>query len=115
MKLGHMMLLETLSYTPMKQRDIRDELALKGYEVTERQIRTLIKEVNEHFIKGEIDFVIISNNEGCFKSINEADIHKYNKAKKSHALSELYMSYQVNKRIAKNKNMSFEDFLKEEE
>lgn len=111
MKLDRLTLISVLTDTPKMQYQIKKELEDLGYKTTERHIRTLIKESNEMFINGLVDYVIISNYKGCYISRNEHDIRKYNELKKNHALSELYMSYNVNKRIDKNKNMSFEEFV----
>lgn len=109
----HELLLEVLTDTPMKQEEIRSQLAMRGYEVTTRNIRSLIKDINNEYIEGAIPYVVISNSQGTFKSECEKDIRKYNEHKYRHALSELYMSYNVNKRLANKDNITFDEYMKE--
>ena len=109
----HEMLLEVLTNTPMKQEEIRSLLALRGYEVTTRKIRHLIKDINNEYIEGGIPYVVISNKQGTYKSDCEKEIRKYNEYKRRHALSELYMSYNVNKRLANKDNITFDEYMKE--
>lgn len=111
----HEMLLDVLTDTPMKQEEIRSQLALKGYDTTTRQIRHLIKDINNKYIEGAISYVVISNRQGTYKSASEQEIRKYNEFKKRHALSELYMSYNVNKRLNNKDNITFDEYMRETE
>ena len=105
--------LDVLSLEPIKQRDICLELEKKGIYLDPRILRKYLKDINNDFIHGKIDFVVISNKNGTYKSKLEGDIRIFNENKIKHAKSELWSAYNVNKRIEKNKNMSFSEYIEE--
>lgn len=106
--------LEIIGEEPLMQDDIKIALNCQ-YEIktTTRQIRSILKDINQDFINGNTDFMVVSNKNGCRISKDEEDIRKFNEARKHQALSLLYGVYNSNKRIGLNKNLSFEDFIKE--
>ena len=82
-------------------------------KTNEREVRKIINSVNERYIQGEFDFVIIGNKHGC-KLTNDIDeIKAYARTKRKHALSELRNSYQMEKQMSKRINLTFDDYLKE--
>lgn len=105
--------IETLTNDAKKQRYICDELLERGINLEPRILRKYFKDINNDFIHGKIDFVVISNKYGTYKSKLEEDIRIFNANKIKHAISELWSAYNVNKRIEKNKNMSFIKYIEE--
>lgn len=108
------LIIAILTDEPQLQSDIIKILAEYGIDISTRHLREYFKQINNDFIYGRCDFVIVSNYKGSYKSKREEDIRKFNSAKIKHAKSELWSAYNVNKRIEKNKNMSFNEFIQEE-
>lgn len=108
------LIIEILTDESQLQSDIIDKLIEYGINISTRHLREYFKEINNDFIYGRCDFVVVSNNKGSYKSKREEDIRKFNSAKIKHAKSELWSAYNINKRIEKNKNMSFNEFIQEE-
>lgn len=108
------LIIAILTDEPQLQSDIIKILAEYGIDISTRHLREYFKQINNDFIYGRCDFVIVSNYKGSYKSKREEDIRKFNSAKIKHAKSELWSAYNVNKRIGKNKNMSFNEFIQEE-
>lgn len=108
------LIIAILTDEPQLQSDIIKILAEYGIDISTRHLRENFKEINNDFIYGRIDFVVVSNVKGSYKSKAEEDIRKFNSSKIKHAKSELWSAYNINKRIEKNKNMSFNEFIQEE-
>ena len=108
------LIIEILTDEPQLQSDIIKKLAEYGIDISTRHLREYFKEINNDFIYGRSDFVVVSNVKGSYKSKAEEDIRNFNSAKIKHAKSELWSAYNINKRIEKNKNMSFNEFIQEE-
>lgn len=107
--------IEVLTYKPTLQRQIALQLYFKtGVMMSERNLRSIFKSINDDFIYSKCDFVVVSNSNGTYKSKDEKDIRRFNKAKIKQAKSLLWSAYNVNKRIDKNKNMSFMEYIEDE-
>lgn len=108
--------LEVLTNEPQKQKEILYELK-KQYDlkVTDRALRRIFNAINNEYILGSSEVMVVSNCTGCWITSDIDEISRYNKSKRHHALSELYQSYNSEKRLMKNSQMSFEEFLKGEE
>lgn len=95
------------------QKEIVDVLREKGLDISTRCLRRYIREINKKFIYNKKDYVIISNRWGTYISKNEKDIDRFIEENIRHAKSKLWTMYNIKKRMAKNKNMSFRDFINE--
>lgn len=107
--------LQELSDTPVKQNELIERLKDKGLSFsTARELRKVLRQINVDFISGDIEFGVVSNSKGSYKTTDEEAIRKFNDNKIKHAKSELWSAYNMNKQINNNKNLSFEDYLKME-
>lgn len=107
------MIMDVLTDEPQKQSDICKKLWFKGFRINERQLRTYFRQINDNYILGDGDYVVISNKHGTYKSNSADDIRKYNESKVRHAKSELYSAYNVNKRLSKKSDVSLMEYLGE--
>lgn len=108
------LIIKVLTEEPQKQVDISNKLNELGVHIEPRILRKYFRQINNDFIHGKINFVIVSNQNGTYKSKSEDDIRKFNENKIKHAKSELWSAYNVNKRIDKNKNLSFIEYINEQ-
>ena len=108
------LIIQVLTEEPQKQVDISKKLNVLGINIEPRILRKYFRKINNDFIHGRIDFVIVSNRNGTYKSKSAEDIRKFNDNKIKHAKSELWSAYNINKRIEKNKNLSFIDYINEQ-
>lgn len=107
------MVIDILKDYPQLQVDIVNRLKAEGMPMCTRELRTVLNEINKDFINGKIDFVVISNREGTYKSNSIDDIRKFNQAKISHAKSELWSAYNINKRLSNRNQMTIFEFIEE--
>ena len=106
---------QTLTNEPILQSDLIKLLNKQGCKVlNSRTLRNYINQLNKEFIDGKRDAVIISNKNGTYKSTNDEDIRKFNKAKIKHAKSELWSAYHVNKRLNDQQNIDLFEFIERE-
>lgn len=108
------LIIKVLTEEPQKQVDISKKLNDLGINIEPRILRKYFRQINNDFIHGRIDYVIVSNRLGTYKSKSAEDIRKFNDNKIKHAKSELWSAYNINKRIEKNKNLSFIDYINEQ-
>lgn len=105
--------LAVLNGEPQKQKDILKQLRNQyQLKITDRNLRSIFNRINRNFNNNLNERMVISNSNGCWLSNDSEEIQKYNKAKKHHALSELYQVYHSEKRLALDEQMPFEEFLK---
>ena len=108
------LIIQVLTEEPQKQVDISNKLYELGVHIEPRILRKHFRQINNDYKNGKINFVIVSNQNGTYKSKSEDDIRKFNENKIKHAKSELWSAYNVNKRIDKNKNLSFIEYINEQ-
>ncbi len=100
---------------PITQKVMIDKLRVEGYEMTKRKLRTHIKRINEKYLTRDIDCIIVGTKLGNELTTDFHKIKRFNNARRHHALSELYMSYQTQKRLMNDQNLTFQDFVRKEE
>ena len=108
------LVIEVLTDKPQYQKDIVKRLKEKDVHIGCRALREIFNDINIDFINGNINFVVVSNRNGSYKSTEDQVIRQFNKAKIKHAKSELWSAYNVNKRLTERDNLSLFDFVKEQ-
>ncbi len=104
---------KVLEATPKTQRQIVGELWERGIKLEPRGLRKHLRKLNKEFIYGKIDKVVIADRNGSYLSDNEQDINRFIEENIRNAKSKLWTMYNIKKRMTKNKNMSFRDFINE--
>ncbi len=107
------LVIETLESYPQLQKDIVNKLKAKDLTISTRELRSVINKINKDFINEKIDFVVISNSNGTYKSNDIMDIINFNKQKIKHAKSELWSAYNINKRFSNRNQITIYEFIKE--
>lgn len=108
------MVLTVLTDYPIAQSELCLQLHNKyGVDIKERQLREAFRNINQMFIDGKTNFMVVSGNAGSRITYDESDIHKFNNHRKKQALSLLYGVYRSEKQIGLNTNLSFDDYVKE--
>lgn len=104
---------------------IRDNEGIKQYEISNilfnqyqielgtRMIREHIRAINQRFIDGETDYVIVSDSAGMYVSQDNNEIRKYNNNKKKLAYSLLKAAYRTDKKLNENLNLSFNKYIEQ--
>lgn len=104
---------------------IRDNEGIKQYEISNRlfnqyqielgtrMIREHIRAINQRFIDGETDYVIVSDSAGMYVSQDNNEIRKYNNNKKKLAYSLLKAAYRTDKKLNEDMNLSFNKYIEQ--
>ena len=71
------LIIDILTDEPQLQSDIIKKLAEYGIDISARHLRENFKEINNDFIYGKSDFVVVSNVKGSYKSKAEEDIRMW--------------------------------------
>lgn len=82
-------------------------------ELGTRMIREHIRTINQRFIDGETDYVIVSDSTGMYVSQDNNEIRKYNNNKKKLAYSLLKAAYRTDKKLNENLNLSFNKYIEQ--
>lgn len=105
--------IDLLTDYPQLQKDIVNKLHEHDIYTNTRELRSIFNSINKDYINGLIDFVVVSNKNGTYKSKEAEDIRAFNQKKINHAKSELWSAYNVNKRLSKRNDISLFEFIKE--
>lgn len=108
------LVMNVLTDYPQLQKDIVNKLKAQGMPMSTRELRSTINKINKDFINGKIDFVVISNKNGTYKSDDIIDINNFNNMKIRHAKSELWSAYNINKRFNHRGEISLLEFIEKE-
>lgn len=100
---------------PIKQKALSDKLFEKyGYDLSTRQIREHILDINNYFIKDKTDFIVAGDNNGMFVTKKKEIIRRFNNNKKKQAYSLLKNAFRTDKKLNEQMNISLDEYIAEE-
>lgn len=109
-------ILSIMTEQPQLQSNICEGLKLiYDIDISTRELRKQFKAINQEHIDGTGDVMIISNTKGSYISKTNEERRKFNENRKHQALSLLYGVYQSEKRMQSDANLSFKDWLNNQE